>query len=208
MITIAQIENVESEFLAEKRRRSKNLVMVGNLVTFSITVLIASYVLREPMAIFFIVPVVIAIFLIAGLFVDDWYDEDSPTFGIDEEANYGCFATVAIPFFLLLAGYAASEIELHSPELLVLPALAIIVALTYVYLKKRLANNAYPYPFNCFTCCMKSEFNDTRHCPFCGFETKSKDPLQALKQHVQRIHPEIMRVTRLIDRRCSECSHG
>ena len=159
------------------------------------------------MAIFFIVPAALALLLIGSLFDDhDWYDENSPTFGIDEEANWGCIATIAIPFFLLLAGYAASQIEIHSPQLLVLPALAIIVALTYIYLKKRLANNAYPYPFNCFTCCMKSEFNDTRHCPFCGFETKSKDPLQALKQHVQRIHPEIMQVTRLTDRRCSKCS--
>lgn len=208
MITTEQIQNVEAEFLAEKKRRSKTLVLIGNWVTFFITLLVASYLLREPMSVFFIIPSAAAIFFIMGLFIDDWYDEDSPTGGIDEQANFGCFATVAIPFFLLLAGYAASQIEIHSPQLLLLPALAAIVALNYVYLKRRLYDITYPYPFDCFTCCMKSEFNDAKHCPFCGFETKSKEPLQALNQHVRRIHPEIMQITSLTDRRCSKCSQG
>ena len=206
MITTEQIQKVEAEFLATKKRRSKILVSIRNLSVFLAALLTTSFLLREPMSVFTIVPAALAIFLTMGLFVDDWYDENSPTFGVDEEANYGCFATVAIPFFLLLAGYAASQIEIHSPQLLLLPALAAIVGLTYIYLKGRLHNNTYPYPFDCFTCCMKSEFNDAKHCPFCGFETKSKEPLQALKQHVQRIHPEIMQVTSLTDRRCSKCS--
>lgn len=207
MITTEQILSVEAEFLAEKKRRSKTLVLIRNWVSFFVTLLLSSYLLREPMSIFFIIPTGLALLFIASLFNDyDWYDENSPTFGVDEEANWGCIATIAIPFFLLLAGYTASQIEIHSPQLLLLPALAAIVALNYVYLKRRLSDITYSHPFDCFTCCMKSEFNDARHCPFCGFETKSKEPLQALKQHVKRTHPEIMQITNLTDRRCSKCS--
>ena len=206
VITTEQIQKVEAEFLATKKRRSKILVSIRNLSVFLAALLTTSFLLREPMSVFTIVPAALAIFLTMGLFVDDWYDENSPTFGVDEEANYGCFATVAIPFFLLIAGYAATQVTIHSTELLLLPALAIIVWMNYSYLKKRLSNNIYPHPYNCFTCCMKAEFNDTQHCPFCGFETKSKNKLQALKQHVQRIHPEIMEITSLPARRCSKCS--
>lgn len=206
MITTEQIKNVEAEFLAETKRRSKTLVLMRNWVSFFITLLLASYLLREPMSIFFIVPSAAAIFVFWVDLFYDWDDYYSPTGGIDEKANWGCITTIAVPFLLLLAGYAASQIEIHSPQLLLLPGLAAIVALGYVYLKRRLSNNTYRYPFDCFTCCMKSEFNDARHCPFCGFETKSKEPLQALKQHVKRTHPEIMQITSLTDRRCSKCS--
>lgn len=209
MITTEQIQNVEADFFAEKKRRSKTLVLIGNWVSFSITLLLTSYLLREPMSIFFMIPATLALLVIASLFVDhDWYDENSPTFGVDDEANWGCIATIAIPLLLILAGYAASQIEIHSPQLILLPALAIVGVLTYIYLKKRLSKNAYPYPFNCFTCCIKSEFNDTKHCPFCGFETTSKTQLQALIQHVQRMHPEIVKMTNLTERRCSKCSDG
>ena len=208
MITTEQIQKVEAEFLATKKRRSKILVSIRNLSVFLAALLTTSFLLREPMSVFTIVPAALAIFLTMGLFIDDWYDEDSPTGGIDEKTNYGCFATIAIPFFLLIAGYAATQVTIHSTELLLLPALAIIIWINYVYVKKSLTDNVYPYPFNCFTCCMKSEFGDTKHCPFCGFETASKNQLQALKQHVQRIHPEIMEITSLTTRRCSKCILG
>ncbi len=205
MITAEQIRHIEAEFLDAKKRRSKILVLVRNISVFLAILLSTSFLLREPMSAFTVLPAALAVFFTMGLFVDDWYDENSPTFGVDEEANYGCFATIAIPFFVILAGYAATQVTIQAPELLLLPALAIIVWLNYGYLKKRLSHVAYPYPFNCFTCSMKSEFSDTQHCPFCGFETKSKNKLQALKQHVQRTHPEIMEITSLPTRRCSKC---
>ena len=205
MITIEQIRKIDAKFFSEKRRCSKIIVLIGNWVSFTITLLLTSYLLREPMSILLLAPAAIAMFFVAGLFIDDWYDEESPTFGVDEEANFGCFATAAIPFFLLLAGYAASQIKIHSSQLLLLPALAIIVAVSYVYLKRHLSKKTYPYPFNCFSCCMKSEFGDTKHCPFCGFETKAKNQLDALKQHAQRMHPEITKVSSLTERQCSKC---
>jgi len=207
VITIEQIRKVEAEFLAKKKQLSKTLLIIRNLVIFLVVVLVSSFLLREPSSIFFMIPAALTVFFIMGLFKDDddWYDENSPTGGIDEQANFGCFATIAIPFFLALTGFAIWKVEIHSPELLILPALALIVWVNYLFIRKRLSDRTYPYPFNCFTCCMKSEFNDTQHCPFCGFETKSKNKLQALKQHVQRIHPEITQITSLTARRCSKC---